>query len=550
MNAHQDLDKLLASTTPVDLLQELDRVEYEQSFFEFFKGGWKYFDPAPMRVGPPIEAVAEHLEAVMRGELKRLIINIPPRMSKSSMVSVCFPAYVWAQRDESPTAGPGVQFLHASYSQQLSLRDSVKCRRLIESPWYQQYWGDRYRLTSDQNTKTRFDNSRTGSRLCTSVGSTLTGEGGNIIIVDDPNAAQEAFSEATISTTIEWWDTALSTRLNDPKTGAFIIIQQRLAEDDLTGHILSSDRGEWTHLMLPMRYEPERSFVTSIGWEDWRTEPGELLWEERFGEDEVAALERTLGPFAAAGQLQQRPEIKGGGIIKREYWQPWSHPTFPVLDYVLASVDTAYTEKEENDYSAMTLWGVFSSDPVAVDLKDTDSGGAIIRTSRVYSSPTPKVILLHAWQERLELHDLVKKIGDSCKRFKVDQLLIEGKASGLSVAQEMRRLFRNAPWALQTVDPKSLDKISRLHAVAPTFAAELIYAPVHEDGREYTWADMVISQCAMFPKSKHKDLVDTVSQAIKHLRVTGMIQRSEEMREDLTENLIHRGRPPAPLYPA
>ena len=218
-----------------------------------------------------------------------------------------------------------MQFLHASYAQQLSLRDSVKCRRLIESAWYQRLWSDRFKLTGDQNTKTRFDNDRSGSRLSTSVGSALTGEGGNIIVVDDPNAAQEAFSEATIHSTIEWWDSALSTRLNDPKTGAFIVIQQRLGEEDLTGHILSKDIGDWTHLCLPMRYEWERHTYTGIGWNDPRGldaegEPlvkvitggtrvpvsndahieligreGALLWPERFGETEVSGLERRLG---------------------------------------------------------------------------------------------------------------------------------------------------------------------------------------------------------------------------------------------------------------
>lgn len=549
MNAHTSIDDILARVSPVDMLEEIERLEYEEDFYAFFRAGWKYIDPSPFVPGLPLEAVTEHLQAVVSGEIKRLIINIPPRMSKSSMVSVSFPAYVWAQRHESPTSGPGVQFLHASYSQQLSLRDSVKCRRLIDSPWYKKFWGDRFTLTSDQNTKTRFDNSRTGSRLCTSVGSTLTGEGGNIIIVDDPNAAQEAFSEATIATTIDWWDTALSTRLNDPRTGAFIIIQQRLAEDDLTGHILSKSVGEWTHLMLPMRYEPERSTTTVIGWQDWREEEGALLWPDRFGEAEVRQLEATLGPFGAAGQLQQRPEVKGGGIIRRDYWQPWKHENFPVLDFVLASLDTAYTEKTENDYSAMTLWGVFAHDPVAVTSSLTDSEGNVIRSQRVYGQPSPKVILLHSWQDRLPLHELVMKVGESCKRFKVDKLLVENKAAGISVAQELRRLFNAAQWSTQLVDPGNQDKMARMYAVQHLFSEGLVFAPMRDDGYPYSWADRVIEECAKFPKGKHDDIPDTVSQAMKYLRITGMLQRAEEMRDDLRATLTHTGRPPAPLYP-
>ena len=179
-------------------LIDIDRQDCEDSLYTFLAGAWKCIDPSGFTEGWPIEAIAEHLQAVVDGDLKRLIINIPPRMGKSSITSVAFPAWTWAQSINSATSGPGVQFLHASYAQSLSLRDSVKCRRLITSPWYRERWGDRYALTGDQNAKTRFDNNKGGSRLSTSVGSALTGEGGSIIVVDDPNAAQEAFSEATI----------------------------------------------------------------------------------------------------------------------------------------------------------------------------------------------------------------------------------------------------------------------------------------------------------------------------------------------------------------
>ena len=539
MNQHVNVDEILEQADPLQLIKEIDRLKYERSFAKFFEGAWPAFDPSPFASGLPIYAVAEHLEAVAHGEIKRLIINIPPRMSKSSLTSVAFPAWVWAQPDMTPTSGPGVRFLHASYSHQLSMRDSVACRRLLESPWYQFLWGDRFRLTTDQNTKTRFDNNMNGSRLCTSVGSTLTGEGGNIIIVDDPNAAQEAFSEATIQTTIDWWDTALSTRLNDARNGAFIVIQQRLAENDLTGHILSKDIGEWTHLMLPMRYEPERSFMTSIGWQDWREEEGELLWPERFGEDEVRQLEATLGPYGAAGQLQQRPEVKGGGIIKREWWQLWDHEVFPPLDYVVASLDTAYTTKQENDQSALTIWGVFSQEPVA-RAANTDVGGFV---DRVYDFPTPKVILLHAWADRLELHDLVHKVAHSCKRFKVDKLLIENKAAGISVSQELRRLYMNEDFAVQLMDTGSQDKMARLYSVQHLFSEEMVYAP------DRSWADLVITQCAAFPKAKHDDIVDTVSQGLRYLRSTGILQRSQEIRDEIGESMRFTGSPPPPLYP-
>ena len=461
----------------------------------------------------------------------------------SSITSVALPAWTWAQRHRGFTSGPNVQFLHASYANQLSLRDSVKCRRLIESPWYQGLWGDRFKLNSDQNTKSRFSNDQGGERLITSIGAAVTGEGGSIIVVDDPNAANEAFSEATIQSTIDWWDGTMSTRLNDAKTGAYIIIQQRLAEDDLTGHILSKDVGEWTHLCLPMRYEPDRAFVTNIGWKDPRSIPGEMLWPERFGDREVTLLEKQLGPFAAAGQLQQRPEPAGGGVIKREWWQLWPENAFPPMDFIVASLDTAYTTSTANDYSALSVWGVFTDDSPAQANRVMASNGRPMYVEREYVEGAPRVMLMHAWQERLELHELVEKVARTAKSLKIDKLIIENKAAGHSVAQEIRRLYGNEAFAVQLHDPKSQDKLSRLYSVQHLFAEGLIYAP------DRAWAEMVITQVGQFPKGKHDDLVDTVSMSLRHLREIGLLTRSQERLEELESLKAYPGKGSAPLYP-
>jgi len=520
-------------------LKALDRAEYEDSLYLFLTQAWKHIDSSPWTDGWPIQAVAEHLQAVADGDIKRLIINIPPRCGKSSITSVAFPAWVWAQPYHGPTSGPGVQFLHASYAQQLTLRDSVKCRRLIESPWYQDMWGERFTLNSDQNTKSRFSNDKGGERLITSVGAAVTGEGGSIIVVDDPNAASEAFSEATIQATIDWWDGAMSTRLNDPKTGAFVIIQQRLAEDDLTGHILSKDVGDWTHLCLPMKYEPERAFQTRIGWNDPRTEPNELLWPERFGEAEVTLLEKQLGPFSAAGQLQQRPEPAGGGVIKRDWWKLWEGASFPPMDFIIASLDTAYTLKTSNDFSAMTVWGVFTGDTVANDIRGLDG-----MVERRYTEDVPRVMLMYAWQKRLELHELVEEVAHTCRRLKVDKLLIENKAAGHSVSQELRRLYGNERFAVQLHDPKSIDKLSRLYSVQHLFAEGMVFAP------DKAWAEMTMTQVGQFPRGKHDDIVDTVSQALRHLRDLGLLTRAPERIEEIEAMKEYPGGKSTPLYPA
>lgn len=526
-----------------EIQRQLDQATCEESLYDFLVASWRYMDPSPWKDGWPIEAVAEHLQAVVDGDIRRLIINIPPRHGKSSICSVALPAWTWAQPVRSATSGPGVRFLHASYALQLSLRDSVRCRRLIESPWYQRLWGDRYRLNTDQNTKGRFGNDHGGERLITSIGGAATGEGGDIIMVDDPNAANEAFSEATIQSTIEWWDGTMSTRLNDMKTGAFVIVQQRLAEDDLTGHILEGSTGDWDHLCLPMRYEADRSFVTSIGWKDPRTVEGELLWPERFGEAEVNLLEKQLGPFSSAGQLQQRPEPKGGGIIKRDWWKLWDEPAFPPLDYIIASIDTAYTEKTENDYSAMTVWGVYSTSTQAQATRVMGINGRPIYQDRSSDELAPKVILMDAWQDRLALHDLVQRVAKTCTKLKVDKLLVESKASGISVAQEIRRLYGAENFAVQLINPGAQDKVARLYSVQHLFAEGLIWAP------ERAWADMVITQVGAFPHGKHDDIVDTVSQALRHLRDLGMLQRAPERQQEIEDMRSYQGRPLAPLYP-
>ena len=529
---------------PAEQLLELDRADCEESLYEFLRQAWKYIDPSVWRDGWPIEAVAEHLQAVVDGQIRRLIINIPPRMGKSSITSVALPAWTWTQTRLSPTSGPHVAFLHASYANQLSLRDSVKCRRLIESSWYQKMFGHRFKLTGDQNTKSRFSNDKGGERLITSIGAAVTGEGGSIIVVDDPNAANEAFSEATIEATKDWWDGTMSTRLNDPKTGAYIIIQQRLAEDDLTGHILSKESDQWTHLCLPMRYEPERSYITPIGWKDPRVVPNELMWPERFGEDEVKALERSLGPFASAGQLQQRPEPAGGGVIKRDWWQLWPDSTFPPMDFIIACLDTAYTMKTENDPSAMTVWGVFSSDTVAQNSRVLGADGRPMYVDRTYADGAPKVMLMHAWSERLPFHELLGKVADTCRLLKVDKLLVENKAAGISVSQELRRVYNNEKYAIQLSDPKSMDKLSRLYAVQHIFADGTVYAP------DRAWADMVITQVGQFPKGKHDDLVDTCSMGLKHLRELGLLSRAPERAAEIESKKIYPRGQDTPLYPA
>ena len=562
----------IANEDQEKMLLEIDAVDCEESLSDFVRGGWKYIDPNPYVHGWHIDALAEHLQAVVDGDIRRLVINIPPRTSKSSITSVAFPAWTWTQPEKSHTSGPGVQFLFASYAQSLSIRDSTKCRRLVDSPWYKERWGNRIQLTQDQATKIRFDNMQGGYRLATSVGGALTGEGGSIIVVDDPHNAVEMESDLIRRNTLDWWDNSLSTRLNDPKRGAYIVIMQRLHEEDLTGHILSRNVGDWTHLCLPMEYEWNRHSVTSIGWNDPRgcdddgesfvllgpngerlardseaqrilqdEREGVLLTPDRFGPDEIRILKSQLGPYQSAGQLQQRPEPKGGGIFKRDWWKLWEDDKYPPFEYILASLDTAYTEKEENDPSALTIWGVFTdkiNQPNRIVYKDGSFYDDYLTTET-----SQRIMLMHAWEGRLEISELIAKVAEICLKMKVDRLLIESKASGISVAQEMRRLYTGTNFAVQLMDPRSQDKVARAYSIQHLFSEGLVYAP------DRAWADMVITQCASFPKGKHDDLVDSVTQGLKYLRTTNIIQRGEEVVRELEDKMLdYRGMKAEPLY--
>jgi predicted phage terminase large subunit-like protein len=415
-------------------------------------------------------------------------------------------------------------------------------RQMILSDWYQSRWGDRVQMSKDQNEKLNFTNSAGGFRIATAMTS-LTGIRGDRVLIDDPHSVSSAMSETQREAEVATFLEAIPTRLNSPIKSAIVVIMQRLHEQDISGIILDKNLG-YDHIMLPMRYDPSRAMPTKLGYEDPREDEGELLFPERFPLDVVERDENVMGPYATAGQFQQSPEPRGGGVVKREWWQLWEREAFPPLEYVVASLDTAYTTKAEGDFSAMTVWGIFSGgDQKAIATKVIDKNGDVVSAiQRKYTEEHPKVIMMFAWQLKLELHELVEKVGKTMKDFKVDKLLIENKAAGHSVAQEMRRLFNHEDWGVQLVDPKGIDKLSRLYAIQHLFAEGLIYAPDRQ------WADMVIGQVATFPKGKHDDLVDTVSMALSHLRQTGIIIRGPEFTADVEDQMTFKGSAPPPLY--
>jgi predicted phage terminase large subunit-like protein len=521
---------------------------------QFVRDYWHVLEPGTKFVdGWALEAVCEHLEAVTFGEIQNLLINVPPGFMKSLLTDVFWPAWEWG-----PMGLAHLRYVAFSYSSSLTERDNGKFRDLITHPDYQALYADKFRVRKIGETKVT--NWKHGWKLATSVGGVGTGERGDRIILDDPHNVKESESEVVRDETTRWFRESMTTRLNNMETGAKIVIMQRVHEDDVSGVILSN-RMPYVHLLIPMEYvwpEPADDGgapMTSIGWSDprWREREedceGVLAWPERFSPKVVGQMKLDLGPYAYAGQAQQMPTPRGGAIFMRDWWQPLDAPmgsSFPVtFDYVVASLDGAFTEQEQNDPCALTVWGVFQDPATGFN----------------------RALLMHAWRKRLKIMGvklqqqpgehpmrfkerqmrewgLVEWCNDTCTRFNVDVLLIEGKASGISAAQAIGVMYPNAGW-MTRVQPVKGDKEARAHAVVPPFAQGMIYVP----WPWRTWTEMVIDEMGVFPKHKHDDLTDSATQAIKHLRDLGMLRTSDAEARTERDKSLQPKRKLTPLYP-
>lgn len=503
---------LSKSLTPLELekfKEERLALLAEISLYEFLKQAWPWIEGnTPFVEGWHLKVICEHLEAVADRRIKNLLINMPPRCSKSTLVSIAFPAWQWLRN-------PSERFLYASYSFSLASRDSQKCRALILSPWFQKNWGNRFHLSKDQNTKKRFDNTAMGYRIATSSGSGITGEGGSMLITDDANNAADGESEVQRANRLEWWNTVWSTRLNDRNNDCRIVVQQRVHEGDISGYILNhDDNKEWTYLILPMEFEIARHSKTIILpstngtiWQDPRTKEGELLWPEKFDEAAVKSLKNDLGSeYRVAGQLQQRPSPAEGGIIKKNWFCWWKHSTPPTIEFVVQSWDTALTANKMSAFSACTTWGVFYD-----------------------HNHVENLILLSMWRGRIEYPELRERVKrlyynyrdtgktkiPPIKEGHVDLCLIEAKASGDPLIQDLNRSgIRAIPFM-----PKG-DKIARVRYITPLIEGGRVWLPAKAPAydRLLPYADEFLESVACFPNADSRDLVDTMSQALTKLR--------------------------------
>lgn len=471
-------------------MDRLDALRYdlaEQSLSDFIRLGWPYIDPADYLSNWHIDAIAEHLEGVAAGHIRRLGIMMPPRHMKSISVSVCFAPWVWAQPKRSALTGPGIGFLSASYAQNLSVRDNVKSRRLIESPWYQRGWGDRFRLTSDQNTKIRFENDQGGYRIASSVDGTATGDGGDVIMIDDPISAREALSQTVRDAANEWFDNTMSTRLNDPRTGAYVVVMQRLHESDLVGHLLERSGDEWTILCLPARYEPDHPFVYA---KDPRSSPGELLWPARMGEDEVSKLETMLGSYGAAGQLQQRPAPREGGMFKRRW--------FEIVDAAPADLD----ECAAWDFAASVPEPGKEPDwTVRVRMGKSRGIGFFYITAVLRFQGSPADV-------ESSVRNSATQDGRKC-RIRIPQ--DPGQAGKAQAAAFVRML---AGYIVKAVPPTGSKeaRAAPLAAQAEAGNVKIVKAD---------WNETFLQELELFPFGKHDDQVDAAADAFNQLAESG-----------------------------
>ena len=466
---------------------ELDKAIASFSLFNFIKEAWHVLEYGrELKIGWPIEAMCEHLQAVTDGELNRLLINIPPGSSKSLTVGVFWPAFEWIK-------DPTKRFIGTSHNQNLAIRDNRKCRTLIESSWYQELFGTHFKLTGDQNAKGKFENDKSGFRESMAFES-MTGSRADTVILDDPHSVSDAASSKKLASAIETFNEALPTRLSDPKNSSIVVVMQRLNEGDVSGEILSRDLG-YEHLCIPMEFEPERKCYTSIGWEDPRQIEGELFFPTRFSAEVVERDKKVMGSHATAGQFQQRPAQRGGNIFKEEWFKYWS--VEPLIKHRTIYADTASKTATHNDYSVFQCWG------------KTENNQAILldQVRGKWEAPELKVKARAFWNKHKDI-----------KNGPLRAMKVEDKSSGTGLIQELKRE------GIPIIPiPRNTDKIERAYDVTPAMESGNVFLPQSSE-----WLSDFLKEATAFPAGNHDDQLDPMMDAISDIMLK--VEKSYSIR--------------------
>lgn len=462
------------------IIAELERRGSTNSLSSFIRAAWPLIEPKnPFVPGWHIDAISEHLEAVYAGEIRNLLINIPPRHAKSTIVSVAFPAWVWTRRAQH-------RFIYGSHSHTLSKRDSVKTRNVVQSQWYRDTFKVDWHLADDQNEKSNFVNTQGGFRRATSVLASIIGEGGDTLVLDDPHSPRSVKSDVQRKDQLDWIGEEFFTRINDPKTVSKIIIMQRLDQRDASAMVLDKAEDDWEQLMLPAFYEPERKCVTVMGWEDPRTKQDEPLWPDRFDTDSLNKLKSNMGSKAWAGQGQQRPAPAEGNLIKRTDFRYFK--CLPSdLDFLALSVDLSFDDGEKNSYAVFQLWGRRKAERYLI--KQTRKQMGFNEQLAVFKAMTVETV----------------------DQQMISAKWVEKKANGAALIAVVQKEISG----VIAIEPQG-SKVARLEAVSPQFEANNIFVPdPTEPGNE--WVGDYIEEMVTFPNALHDDQVDATSQALLKL---------------------------------
>ena len=462
----------------LDKYKELhDREEYQRDFLKFVKHVWPSFI-----TGSHHRIFAEKLERVARGELKRLIVNMPPRHTKSEFASYLFPAWVMGQ-------SPETKIIQATHTAELAVGFGRKVKNLLDSEIYRDVFPD-IQLARDAKASGRWSTDKGGEYYAVGVGGALAGRGANLCIIDDPVSEQDALSPTALDNIYEWYTSGPRQRLQPG--GSIIIVMTRWSIRDLTAKVLQKQAeggaDQWEVVEFPAIF-PDTDNV---------------LWPEFWSRDELDGVKASIPVAKWNAQYLQNPTAEEGAIIKREWWNVWESDDPPIVDYVIQSYDTAFTKSERADYSAITTWGVFypdEGDEAAIILLDSEKGR--------WEFPELKDAAMRLYQE-----------------FEPDMVLIEQKASGTPLTQDLRKM--GIPVSGFTPG-RGADKFSRMNACSPVFESGMVWCP------ETRWAEEVIEECAAFPNGEHDDLADSMTQAILRFRQGGFIRtRSDEEDDDFS----------------
>jgi len=475
----------------LELLRELEEVEGKKiakdDFMAFVKMMWPSFIN-----GRHHQEMANAFERVASGKLKRLIINMPPRHTKSEFASYLLPAWFLGKYPEK-------KVIQTAHTAELAVGFGRKVRNLIQSEDFQKVFSG-ITLSSDSKAAGRWNTNKRGDYFAIGVGGAVTGKGADLLIIDDPHSEQEAqqgqFNPDVYDRVYEWYTSGPRQRLQPG--GAIIVVMTRWSLRDLTGQILKSTGNragmdEWEVIEFP-------AIMPS----------GNPLWPEFWSQKELDALKAELPISKWNAQYQQNPTAEEGALIKREWWREWDKPNPPPCELILQSWDTAFLKTQRSDYSACTTWGVFYH---------PDDGGV----------DQPNLILLDAFKEKLEFPELKRAAYEKYIEYEPDQLIVEKKASGAPLIFELRAMGM----AVTEFTPsRGQDKIARVNAVTDLFASGSIWHPPTQ------WADEVIEECASFPSGEHDDYVDSMSQALIRFRQGGWVRAEMDDWDD--EPKYHR----------